>query len=123
MSDEITHPEYQSGFGNEFASEALPGALPVGQNNPQKPPLGLYTEQLSGTAFTVPNARNRRNWHYRIRPSVRKTPWIAGFGWADSAGNIHRDLHLVFGSFPTSVSPLGCSKNLLWQRTKQPRLL
>ncbi len=63
--------EYQSGFGNEFASEALPGALPVGQNNPQKPPLGLYTEQLSGTAFTVPNDRNRRTWFYRIRPSVR----------------------------------------------------
>ncbi len=62
---------YMSGFGNEFASEALPGALPVGQNNPQKPPLGLYTEQLSGTAFTVPNDRNRRTWFYRIRPSVR----------------------------------------------------
>jgi homogentisate 1,2-dioxygenase len=70
MTD-VAQPDYQSGFGNEFASEALPGALPVGQNNPQKPPLGLYTEQLSGTAFTVPNARNRRNWHYRIRPSVR----------------------------------------------------
>ncbi|MBT8213008.1 MAG: homogentisate 1,2-dioxygenase, partial [Acidimicrobiia bacterium] len=63
--------EYQSGFGNEFASEAIQGALPVGQNNPQKPPLGLYTEQLSGTAFTVDNAENRRNWFYRIRPSVR----------------------------------------------------
>ncbi len=63
--------EYLSGFGNEFASEAESGALPVGQNNPQKPPLGLYTEQLSGTAFTVPNARNRRTWFYRIRPSVR----------------------------------------------------
>jgi len=63
--------QYQSGFGNEFASEALPGALPIGQNNPQKPPLGLYTEQLSGTAFTAPHHLNRRNWHYRIRPSVR----------------------------------------------------
>ncbi len=63
--------EYQSGFGNEFASEAEPGALPIGQNNPQQPPLGLYTEQLSGTAFTVPNPRNRRTWMYRIRPSVR----------------------------------------------------
>jgi homogentisate 1,2-dioxygenase len=68
MADE---PSYQSGFGNEFASEALPGALPEGQNNPQKPPLGLYTEQLSGTAFTAPTHCNRRNWHYRIRPSVR----------------------------------------------------
>ncbi len=66
-----TQVEYMSGFGNEFASEALPGALPQGQNNPQKPPLGLYTEQLSGTAFTVPNPRNRRTWFYRIRPSVR----------------------------------------------------
>jgi homogentisate 1,2-dioxygenase len=62
---------YQPGFGNEFESEALPGALPVGQNNPQKPPRGLYTEQLSGTAFTLPNHRNRRTWLYRIRPSVR----------------------------------------------------
>jgi homogentisate 1,2-dioxygenase len=62
---------YLSGFGNELASEAVPGALPVGQNNPRVPPLGLYTEQLSGTAFTVPNARNRRTWLYRIRPSVR----------------------------------------------------
>ncbi len=68
---ESTQVEYMSGFGNEFASEALPGALPQGQNNPQKPPLGLYTEQLSGTAFTVPNPRNRRTWFYRIRPSVR----------------------------------------------------
>ena len=67
----MTGVAYSSGFGNEFASEAVAGALPVGQNNPQKPPLGLYTEQLSGTAFTVPNERNRRTWFYRIRPSVR----------------------------------------------------
>ena len=26
---------YQSGFGNQFASEALPGALPIGRNSPQ----------------------------------------------------------------------------------------
>ena len=68
---DVEHLDYQSGFGNEFASEAVPDALPEGQNNPQQPPLGLYTEQLSGTAFTVPNARNRRTWFYRIRPSVR----------------------------------------------------
>lgn len=61
---------YLTGFGNEHASEAVEGALPVGQNNPQKPPLGLYAEQLSGTAFTVPSAENRRTWMYRIRPSV-----------------------------------------------------
>jgi homogentisate 1,2-dioxygenase len=67
--------QYQSGFGNEFSSEAVPGALPHGQNSPQLPPLGLYTEQLSGTAFTAPRALNRRTWTYRIRPSVTHKPF------------------------------------------------
>lgn len=31
---------------------------------------GLYAEQLSGTAFTVPREHNQRTWLYRIRPSV-----------------------------------------------------
>ena len=66
---------YQSGFGNEFATEAEPGALPVGQNAPQKHPLGLYTEQFSGTAFAAPRALNRRTWTYRIRPSVTHRPY------------------------------------------------
>jgi homogentisate 1,2-dioxygenase len=61
---------YLSGFGNEQASEALPGALPEGQNAPQRHPLGLYTEQISGTSFTAPRALNRRSWLYRIRPSA-----------------------------------------------------
>ncbi|WP_314173096.1 homogentisate 1,2-dioxygenase [Streptomyces winkii] len=61
---------YLSGFGNEHSSEAVPGALPVGRNAPQRAPLGLYAEQLSGTAFTEPRARNRRSWLYRIRPSA-----------------------------------------------------
>jgi len=61
---------YQSGFGSEFATEALEGALPVGRNSPQRPPYGLYAEQLSGTAFTAPRHANRRSWLYRIRPAV-----------------------------------------------------
>ena len=61
---------YLAGFGNEFQTEALPGALPVWQNSPQRCPYGLYAEQLSGTAFTVPRAANARSWLYRIRPSV-----------------------------------------------------
>ena len=67
--------QYQSGFGNEFATEAHPGALPVGQNAPQHAPLGLYTEQISGTAFTAPRVLNRRTWSYRIRPSVMHEPY------------------------------------------------
>jgi homogentisate 1,2-dioxygenase len=66
---------YQTGFGNEFATEALPGALPVGRNSPQKAPYGLYAEQTSGTAFTAPRAANRRVWTYRIRPSVMHEPF------------------------------------------------
>ena len=66
---------YQSGFGNEFATEAVAGALPEGQNSPQRAPLGLYTEQLSGSAFTAPRAANRRTWTYRIRPSVTHKPF------------------------------------------------
>ena len=61
---------YMSGFGNEFATKALPGTLPVGQNSPQRVAHGLYAEQLSGTAFTAPRGENRRSWLYRIRPAA-----------------------------------------------------
>ena len=67
----MSEPRYQTGFGNEFATEALAGALPVGQNSPQKVPYGLYAEQLSGTAFTAPRHANRRSWLYRIRPAAQ----------------------------------------------------
>ncbi|MBN6151816.1 homogentisate 1,2-dioxygenase [Xanthomonas sp. AmX2] len=66
----IQHHGYQSGFGNEFATEAVPGALPQGQNSPQRVAHGLYAEQLSGTAFTAPRGVNRRSWLYRIRPAA-----------------------------------------------------
>jgi len=61
---------YLGGFGNEYASEAVPGALPQGRNNPQRGPFDLYTELLSGTAFTAPRHENRRTWLYRRQPSV-----------------------------------------------------
>ncbi|KAG6455113.1 homogentisate 1,2-dioxygenase [Manduca sexta] len=69
--------KYLSGFGSEFASEdpRRPGALPEGQNNPQRCPYGLYAEQLSGTAFTAPRNENKRSWLYRIRPSVIHKPF------------------------------------------------
>ena len=63
-------PEYLTGFGNQFETEALPGALPVGRNSPQKCPYGLYAEQLSGSPFTAPRATNERSWLYRIQPTV-----------------------------------------------------
>ena len=66
---------YLTGFGNEHASEAVAGALPIGQNSPQRPPLGLYAEQLSGTPFTVPRRESRRSWLYRIHPSADHKPY------------------------------------------------
>ncbi len=62
-------PGYMPGFGNDFETEALPGALPQGMNSPQKCAYGLYAEQLSGTAFTAHPPE--RTWCYRIRPSVK----------------------------------------------------
>ncbi len=67
--------EYLSGFGNQFATEALRGALPQGRNSPQRCPYGLYAEQFSGTAFTAPRHANRRSWLYRIRPAALHGPF------------------------------------------------
>jgi homogentisate 1,2-dioxygenase len=75
LSRSDAHPGYQSGFANEFATEALPGALPAGRNSPQRAPYGLYAEQLSGTSFTAPRAHNRRSWLYRIRPAAVHQPF------------------------------------------------
>ncbi|WP_435871315.1 homogentisate 1,2-dioxygenase, partial [Micrococcus luteus] len=69
-------PAYSSGFGNQHSTEAVPGALPHGRNSPQRAPLGLYAEQLSGSAFTEPRAHNRRSWLYRIRPSAAHPPFV-----------------------------------------------
>ena len=66
---------YMSGFANEFATEALPGALPEGRNSPQRVAYGLYAEQISGTAFTAPRSHNRRSWLYRIRPGAVHQPF------------------------------------------------
>ena len=65
--------KYMSGFGNSFETEALPGALPIGRNSPQKVNYGLYAEQLSGSPFTAPQSTNQRTWLYRIRATVRHT--------------------------------------------------
>ncbi|MAZ86732.1 MAG: homogentisate 1,2-dioxygenase [Cellvibrionaceae bacterium] len=62
--------QYLNGFGNEHETEALEGALPLGQFSPQKIKYGLYAEQFNTTAFTAPRHQNRRSWMYRIRPSI-----------------------------------------------------
>jgi len=75
MTEKKAKYHYLPGFGNHHSTEAKPDALPKNQNSPQVCPYGLYAEQLSGTAFTVPRDRNQRTWFYRIRPSVVHTPF------------------------------------------------
>jgi homogentisate 1,2-dioxygenase len=86
MTDVSLNPatRYQSGLGNHFSTEALPGALPNGQNSPQKAPYRLYAEGLSGSAFTVPRDESRQTWCYRIRPSAKHAPYtrIENVRWA-----------------------------------------
>jgi homogentisate 1,2-dioxygenase len=81
-----------TGFGNEHSSEAVTGALPLGRNSPQRAPLGLYAEQLSGSAFTEPRAHNLRTWLYRVRPSAAHPPYRridnGGLGGAPFTGTV-----------------------------------
>ena len=72
MTDKIA---YQTGFAGHCESEAVAGALPKGRNSPQRPAFGLYTEQLSGSAFTAPRHENRRSWLYRMRPTADHPPF------------------------------------------------
>jgi homogentisate 1,2-dioxygenase len=67
---------YMTGFGGHFETEAVPGALPAGRNSPQRPPFGLYAEQLSGSSFTSPRHENRRSWLYRMRPTADHRPFV-----------------------------------------------
>ena len=71
----MTELKYQCGFGNLHATEAVPGALPQGQNSPQRAPRGLYAEVLSGSAFTAPRAENLSSWLYKLRPSAMHAPF------------------------------------------------
>ena len=68
--------QYLNGFGGHHATEAVSGALPEGRNSPQRPPFGLYTEQLSGSSFTAPRHENRRSWLYRMRPTADHRPFV-----------------------------------------------
>jgi homogentisate 1,2-dioxygenase len=82
---------YMSGWGNEFATEAIAGALPVGRNSPQRAAFGLYAEQISGTAFTAPRAHNRRSWLYRIRPAAMHGAFSRFGPVGDGAPRFHND--------------------------------
>ncbi|MCR4268375.1 homogentisate 1,2-dioxygenase [Nitratireductor sp. ZSWI3] len=99
--------QYMPGFGNDFETESLPGALPQGQNSPQRPAYGLYAEQLSGSPFTAPRGTNERSWLYRIRPSVKHTGRFKSVSFADwkSAPNLG-DHELALGQLRWNPMPM-----------------
>ncbi|MBB4016238.1 homogentisate 1,2-dioxygenase [Chelatococcus caeni] len=111
-----THEGYMPGFGNDFETEALPGALPQGQNSPQKCNYGLYAEQLSGTAFTAPRGQNERTWCYRIRPSVRHTGAFAAISvpYWKTAPNVLPEV-ISLGQYRWDPVPLpAADEDLTW---------
>lgn len=89
---------YLSGFANHFESEFYEGVLPKGKNSPQKVSLGLFAEQLSGTAFTAARHENLRTWFYRIRPSV-----LHGEFMLIDKGNVR---HKPFDEMPASPNQM-----------------
>lgn len=99
--------QYMPGFGNDFETESLPGALPQGQNSPQRPAYGLYAEQLSGSPFTAPRGTNERSWLYRIRPSVKHTGRFKAVRFDEwkSAPNVN-DHQLALGQLRWDPTPI-----------------
>src|SRR5258706_2600595 len=77
MNDRSGAPglRYLPGLGAHHEWEAMEGALPVGQNSPQKVPFGLYAEQLSASSSTAPRSHTLRSWLYRLRPSAMHKPY------------------------------------------------
>lgn len=109
--------QYQQGLGNHFESEAIADALPRDQNCPQKAPFGLYTEQLSGSAFTVPQKNQLKTWLYRLRPSVVHEPFVraessfvSSFGVANdhdpTSQCVSTPNQLRWSPFPIPTTPL-----------------
>lgn len=122
MSDEL---RYQSGFASHFETQALPGALPIGQNSPQQPPMGLYAEQLSGSAFTAPRAHNRKCWLYRLRPSVLHRafePWTHDHWLSQSESMIATPNQLRWDPLPPPTSPTTFIQGLItWSGNGNPQ--
>ena len=95
-------PSYQPGFGNHFSTEAVPGSLPRQQNSPQRPPFGLYPEQINGSAFTAPPGNNFKTWTYRTLPTVCQR----GFTPFHNEKSLKNYANAPFNSEPVTPEPL-----------------
>ncbi len=112
--------QYMPGFGNDFETEALPGALPQGQNSPQNCAYGLYAEQLSGSPFTAPRGTNERSWLYRMRPSVKHVARFSEIelpGWKTAPHVVKHGLPLGQLRWSPPEFPTGACNFLTGMRT------
>jgi homogentisate 1,2-dioxygenase len=64
-------------FDISFESEAIPGTIPQGQNNPRCVRFGLYAEQVTASAFVAPRHTNKKAWLYRVRPAVAHQGFVS----------------------------------------------
>ncbi len=104
---------YMPGFGNDFETEALEGALPIGRNSPKRCAYGLYAEQLSGSPFTAPHSTLERSWLYRIQPSVKHVGKLQKLGlpyWKSAPNKIPDVISL--GQYRWDPIPLPASEKL-----------
>jgi homogentisate 1,2-dioxygenase len=113
MTNDATPPlSYHHGFGNSFDSSAHPSSLPIGRNNPRIVPCGLYTEQLSGTAFTAPRCENRRTWLYRVVPGVVGTSCQGGFHSCGSDNVENSSLKGATSSLPVTFGKADWTRDM-----------
>ncbi|KIX95085.1 uncharacterized protein Z520_09001 [Fonsecaea multimorphosa CBS 102226] len=97
--------QYLEGFGNYHQSEAFSGGNPVACSNPQKPPLGLLTERVSGSAFTSPRDHSLQTWLYRATSSRNHSafrPYGSQSSTAGSKGHLSPNIHRWM-SFPVKA--------------------
>jgi len=113
--DGVTY-RYLTGFGNELSSERIPGALPRQRNTPRKVPFNLYTEQLSGSAFTAPREHTKRTWLYRIQPSVAANSSSSG------SSPLNTRLHRYLGGITEDPTKRECCEPVVDPLRWKPRM-
>ena len=111
--------EYQCGFGNRFASEAIPDVLPRGQNCPKKVKYDLFSEQLNGSGFISPRASLQHVWMYRIRPSVAHKQIIKQSANHEVSSTTKRDDTSLMQSRSRAVSQVQTHELSQWHHSKR----
>lgn len=107
-------------------SEAISGAIPEA-NNPQKPPFGLRTERISGSAFVTPREQSYHTFLYRLNSSLvhsdfRPLDAKDGYGAPSATSIDHVTPNSVFwGALPVPETADWVSGQQLLGSTGEPQ--